>query len=372
MCLARRTHFQQHDAGRARLARALAALQGAGARILGRAQVGDGKGRGGGLARAHEPLGGRGGDGGAGGNPGQGEVYSYAVSVTGSWLGSTKGIGFGNAGDGGMGGAGGNAIARIQGHEVTGSAATDSVTFSLRATSGEGGQGGGGGTGALSSRIKTYTGCCDTRTTDEVDTTGTAPGAAGADGAAGHAIAMVVATTVDLGAGDDLLSFDLLATGVGSNIMAVRDSQLHGGEGWDTLTLGTGAAGEARALVNVRDGLLVLGAGTNTITGWEGFVGTSAADRFTDGVGSQAYTGRGGADLFVFFRGHAGNDAIRDFEAGDVIQLHGFGTRFDSFEEILAATQDVGGSAVIETAAHSTISLFGVTKASLTAEMFGF
>ena len=81
----------------------------------------------------------------------------------------------------------------------------------------------------------------------------------------------------------------------------------------------------------------------------------------------------GGAlnDLFVFERGF-GQDQIFGFAAGtgseDRIMLTGLG--FTSFADVQAKTTDEGAGAVIMVDAVNTITLFGVTKASLSADDF--
>ena len=65
--------------------------------------------------------------------------------------------------------------------------------------------------------------------------------------------------------------------------------------------------------------------------------GSAAADTLADTSGATALTGGLDDDRFVFTPGH-GQDTIAGFGPGDVVALAAFGTRFDTFGEIMAAT----------------------------------
>ena len=81
--------------------------------------------------------------------------------------------------------------------------------------------------------------------------------------------------------------------------------------------------------------------------------------------------GNGGNDTYVFANG-SGDDTITDFSAGagagDVLNIVDFG--FADFAAVLAATSDIGGSAVIQLDVDDTITLSGVLKAQLDADDF--
>ena len=82
-----------------------------------------------------------------------------------------------------------------------------------------------------------------------------------------------------------------------------------------------------------------------------------------------------GFDRLEYGRGSAA-DTILDFRSGagviDVIALIGFGAAFDTFAEVLAATTNVRGDAVINFGGGDTLTLIGVTKAQLVADDFLF
>ncbi len=102
--------------------------------------------------------------------------------------------------------------------------------------------------------------------------------------------------------------------------------------------------------------------------------GYSGNDTLIGGAGNDTLTGGSHNDRFVF-SGAFGHDVIQDMNAGafirDVIEINGFGPAFDSFAEILAATTDIGGNAVIDINGN-TITLAGVAKAQLDANDFIF
>ena len=97
--------------------------------------------------------------------------------------------------------------------------------------------------------------------------------------------------------------------------------------------------------------------------------GFDGNDIVIGGAGDDAMNGGAGNDLFVFEPGF-GHDQIFGFAAGqgteDRLSLVGLG--FTSFDDVLARTTDAGAGAVITVDAANTITLFGVTKASLAAE----
>ena len=103
--------------------------------------------------------------------------------------------------------------------------------------------------------------------------------------------------------------------------------------------------------------------------------GTAGKDWILSSTGDDLMTGNGGGDNFVF-AAQSGNDTITDFHAGtDHIVLNGYG--MPSAQADLTAwladagnVTETGGSAVIHLDANDTITLNGVTKASLTAHDF--
>jgi Ca2+-binding RTX toxin-like protein len=97
--------------------------------------------------------------------------------------------------------------------------------------------------------------------------------------------------------------------------------------------------------------------GANVLTGGSG------ADTLFGYGGSDTLSGGGGADKFVFAHG-TGQDTIGDFVAGtDKIDLTAIG--FASYQDVINATHDVGGNAVIDLGNGDQVTLTGVTTAQL-------
>jgi Ca2+-binding RTX toxin-like protein len=97
--------------------------------------------------------------------------------------------------------------------------------------------------------------------------------------------------------------------------------------------------------------------GANVLTGGSG------ADTLMGYGGNDTLFGGGGADKFVFAHG-TGQDIIGDFVAGtDKIDLTAIG--FASYQDVINATHDVGGNAVIDLGNGDQVTLTGVTTAQL-------
>jgi Ca2+-binding RTX toxin-like protein len=97
--------------------------------------------------------------------------------------------------------------------------------------------------------------------------------------------------------------------------------------------------------------------GANILTGGSG------ADTLMGYGGNDTLFGGGGADKFVFAHG-TGQDSIGDFVAGtDKIDLTAIG--FASYQDVINATHDVGGNAVIDLGNGDQLTLTGVTTAQL-------
>lgn len=95
-------------------------------------------------------------------------------------------------------------------------------------------------------------------------------------------------------------------------------------------------------------------------------IGSAQHDVFEGYGGNDTMTGGQGPDTFIF-EDKWGKDTITDFKTvgvdHDVLQ---FGTGlFASFEDLMAHTSDVKGAAVIDLNGHGSVTLEGVTKASL-------
>lgn len=308
------------------------------------------------LVVALQAQGGGGGAGGKGGAAGYGRSDTF-TDIDGN-IAEMYVTTYAENGDGGGGGAGGAALARVTASAIQGTDAVDSVTIFLRATGGQGGAGGSGGPAVADLFALPFV------------VTGSDPGEAGGNGALGSALAALTDTAILLGGGNDTLVLDLQALGESARVR-VSGNTLDGGEGTDTLILGTADPWAPTAVVNVAAGWLRLGVGAgNALDGFEVFQGNGATNRFVDGAGNQTYTGGGGDDLFAFRKALPGHDVIVDLSPGDEIRLKGFGKTLDSFAEILAITSDTGLGALLATGPDSSVLLVGVSKASLTPDIF--
>ncbi len=119
-------------------------------------------------------------------------------------------------------------------------------------------------------------------------------------------------------------------------------------------------------------------AGGNRIDGNGGddiIQGLDGDDQLIGDRGDDLLIGGAGNDTFLYFAGDNA-DVIADFEAGagsdDAIRLFNLGPAFDTFAEVLAATSDVGGDAVIDFGGGDQITLQGVTTANLHQDDFVF
>lgn len=91
--------------------------------------------------------------------------------------------------------------------------------------------------------------------------------------------------------------------------------------------------------------------------------GGDGDDVMVGGRGNDQLGGRGGADIFGFFHG-SGSDTITDFVSGtDRIDVSKIG--FETHQQVLDATTDVGGNAVINLGGGDQVTVRGVTKAQL-------
>jgi hypothetical protein len=312
-----------------------------------------------------DAMGGQGARGGDGANPAFGNTNnSNFVGDVGSSLNTYT---YGAAGAGGNGGKGGSGTASVTGAVITGSAAVDQVTFGLTAAGGQGGTGGNGGNGVASS--STVNGNYTTVIN------GTPDGLAGIKDGNGKATVTFSGNTIDLGDGNDTLTFSFIAKGPGAKVVTMQNNVLDGGNGTgDTLKLGVQATGESGFIVDVQNNTLRIGTGpTNAMTGFEIFRGGSGNDRFLDGNGSQTYSGGFGVDRFEFKPGLVGTDRIEGFDTDDVIRLAGFGSSLDSFTDVLtniAANPTADGVQILTST--GSILLVGMTAAALQSNDFLF
>ncbi len=121
--------------------------------------------------------------------------------------------------------------------------------------------------------------------------------------------------------------------------------------------------GDTRSLIENAVG----GSGADTIVG-------NAGNNSLDGrAGADVLTGGSGDDVFVFRAGF-GNDTVTDFAAGgstDRIDLSSF-SAFHSLSDVLGLAQQPGANTTLTFSFGLTLTLQGVTKASLSAADFIF
>jgi len=268
----------------------------------------------------------------------------------------------GQGGMGGDGGNGGSAGARLVESTVLGGTASDTVSMSLFAQGGGGCQGG-QGSNAVASGSQTWLSPSEEFT---LTSQGLPAGLAGRDGLTGQAWVEMRNNKIVLAEGDDTLSLSLLAVGANRRLR-VTGNVFDGGAGRDTLVLGNGSVGEDAVEIDVANQRLISAGGSSSMLGFEVFTATSAADRIIDGGRHQEYRGGEGADQYTFTAGLAGRDVIWDFSAADRIVLAGFGKPLDTFAEVLAATTQTAGGALITFDRAHTALLAGVATSSLTA-----
>ena len=207
------------------------------------------------------------------------------------------------------------------------------------------------------------------------------------------------------GAGNDSLAGlegnDTLKGGAGNDTLVGGEGNdvLDGGSGSDTASYAETANGVTVSLA-LQGAQNTIGAATDTLTGIENLTGTPGNDRLTgDGKanvitglagndllaggagndtligshGNDTLSGNAGADSFVF-EGHFGKDTIGDFTAaGAGHDIISFSTAvFANYAAVQGHMAQVGPNVVITHDAADTVTLKGVTLASLTAADFNF
>ncbi|MDR7118670.1 calcium-binding protein [Caulobacter sp. BE254] len=211
-------------------------------------------------------------------------------------------------------------------------------------------------------------------------------GLVGVEGLVGSAFGDVLAgdgganTLFGLG-GDDALQG---AAGADSLYGGDGDDHLYGGQGGDTLDGGAGfdfarydnaAAGVTASLT---PGLALAGdAAGDVYVSIEGLVGSSFADVLAGNAGANIFYGLGGADTFKF-ASQSGVDVIGDFTAvgagHDIIQLTSNlnGSGIVDYASLQSHISQVGADVMIDLTGGQTVTLLGVSAASLTAGDFLF
>ena len=144
------------------------------------------------------------------------------------------------------------------------------------------------------------------------------------------------------GGGDDWIEGNAAANRL---LGGAGDDSLLGGRGCDSLDGGGGADA------------LSGGAGRDLLRGG------ARCDALAGGAGADRLVGGGGADVFVF-RAGGGPDLVRDFGAGDRIDVRA-AQGADSFAEIIGAAEQLGSGALLHFGADS-VALSHVDLAALT------
>lgn len=190
-------------------------------------------------------------------------------------------------------------------------------------------------------------------------------GQAGADDLFGNA----GSDTLMGGNGPDYLDG---GTGPDELIGGAGPDKLFGGNQNDTLVGGVGAdllfgqGGADRLEGGRQNDVLRGGPGADDLLGGGGadrLFGGTGPDTIIGGGGNDQLQGGGGPDIFIFTTG-GGEDVVTDFlSLTDLLDVSDFG--FSSAAEVLAATNNDNGSAVITLSVGESVTLDGVLKESL-------
>ncbi|GJL93439.1 calcium-binding protein [Hyphococcus sp.] len=191
--------------------------------------------------------------------------------------------------------------------------------------------------------------------------------------------------TLDGDGGADLIrggqGNDLIVGGTGDDTLeGIADNDTIAGEGGhDMLFGGTGddfiLGGAGNDYIEGNGGNdLIAGGDFSNANGEDTLIGGGGDDTLLGMNQDDTLTGNSGDDLFQFAMGED-NDTITDFVAGgveDSIELFGFGTDYDTFNEVLDVATQVGSNVVIDFGGGDTITLLGVDKNDLSAADFIF
>ena len=119
-------------------------------------------------------------------------------------------------------------------------------------------------------------------------------------------------------------------------------------------------------------GIIAGGKGAQTLDGRGGddfLFGNNGSDRLIGGDGNDRLTGGHGGDTFVFGPGF-GHDVVTDYSHADRIEFDG--GVFQNFQQVHAASHQVGADTVITVDANNSITLLGVNWHSLHPSDFIF
>ena len=180
----------------------------------------------------------------------------------------------------------------------------------------------------------------------------------------------------DVGSSFALTQLDVQISGLGLSPGSTVQSLLDEGRTGSVVTLTSlldanqiefeGSSGDDVFTGYSKDDIISGGAGNDTLSGAGG------NDTLYGGEGDDTLHGGAGNDTFVY-DGQGADVILAGFEAGaaseDVIQIT---KGFTNFAGVVAATTDVGGNAVIDFGNGNTLTVTGVSKASLHADDFVF
>lgn len=192
---------------------------------------------------------------------------------------------------------------------------------------------------------------------------------------------MTGSATLGDAAGDTLFNIDNLIGSKKNDVLEGDggDNELDGGSGTDTVSYQNASAG-----VTINLGTTIaqntFGAGLDTLFNFENLNGSSHNDALTGtsknnvisgGTGDDTMTGGGGKDVFMFDGLTSGNDTITDFLA-KTTKLSFDHSFFQTSQDILAASTQVGADVVITEDSSNSITLLNVSLASLQTNNFVF
>ena len=174
---------------------------------------------------------------------------------------------------------------------------------------------------------------------------------------------------------EDIMSvLDFVALRDGSELDFSDDAGLSGGVVFQFFN-------EAQAFrrieeIEFSDGsVFVLNTGLTGNSANDVLIGTTGDDTISGDEGDDLLFTGGGADTMIFGM-NSGDDIVRDFDAGvgveDVLDISGSGSGYTSLADVLLASSDVNGNAVIDLGDGNSITLVGVLTADLAEDDFAF
>lgn len=190
-------------------------------------------------------------------------------------------------------------------------------------------------------------------------------------GALGGSVSIVNGKVVYSANSDAIDALKQPQTAVDTITYQVEDS--HGGVSTGTVSVTVKGVADAPTRNGTANADTLNGTALEDVLNGQGghdkLVGNAGADTLNGGLGNDTLTGSAGADRFVF-SGTFGTDLVTDFQSNDVIQLDA--AQFANFAAVQSHAAQVGLDTVITLDAANTITLTGVSVASLNAGDFLF